>query len=69
MIELNCHISSRTQPGLTKATCPYRLGESVERKTVFLMILVVMITVMMVMRMGRVSPPLNLAAVRIKKER
>jgi len=32
-------------------------------------ILMMMAVMMMVMRMGRVSPPLNLAAVRIKKER
>lgn len=29
----------------------------------------IMAAILMVMRMGRVSPPLNLAAVRLKKER
>jgi hypothetical protein len=37
---------------------------------VFLIAIVMMMAVMMmVMRMGRMSPPLTLAAVRVKKER
>ena len=35
----------------------------------FLVALVMMAVMMMVMRMGRMSPPLTLAAVRVKKER
>jgi hypothetical protein len=35
----------------------------------FLLAILMMAVMMMVMRMGRMSPPLTLAAVRLKKER
>ena len=55
---------------MTKATSPYRLGESSKGINVFYFTLIMMMTVMMmVMRKGRVSPSLILAAVRVKKER
>jgi hypothetical protein len=60
-----------SQQGLTKAPTPYRLGESLRKEFALLIlsIFAFLATIMMVMRLGHLSPIRVLTAVRFEEDR